>query len=274
MRRRLEELDRIDRDHGLGTLPTYVTHKRAQRRRGPVLPCLIIALTLTTFVMLRTPSTSGDRLRQLVGGDDQPLAGVVQGSHGRGTFAFALTQPGRQEPVSYNPCRPITYVVNPDGAPDGWETLVEQSVKAVSTATGFEFEYDGTTVDRRFQDRAGPLGTISPVLIGWATPDEFPRLDGDVAGLGGSSAIESTPGYLTYATGMVVLDRDQFAEIGAGSDGAPLQQAILEHEFGHVVGLAHVQDRSELMYGEAIARTTFGPGDLEGLTRLGAVPCG
>ena len=51
-------------------------------------------------------------------------------------------------------------------------------------------------------------------------------------------------------------------------------QAIVDHEFGHLVGLDHVTDPGELMAEVNLGRTSYGPGDLEGLARLGAIPCG
>lgn len=48
---------------------------------------------------------------------------------------------------------------------------------------------------------------------------------------------------------------------------------MLLHEFGHVFGLAHVDSPGELMYRRNVGRTTFGPGDREGLRRLGRGPC-
>ena len=58
-----------------------------------------------------------------------------------------------------------------------------------------------------------------------------------------------------------------------GQERANLQ-AIVDHEFGHLVGLDHVDDPGELMAEVNIGRTSYGPGDLEGLARLGAIPCG
>ena len=51
------------------------------------------------------------------------------------------------------------------------------------------------------------------------------------------------------------------------------QQAIVDHEFGHVVGLDHVHDPRELMNEDNVGLTTYGPGDREGLARLGAIDC-
>ena len=46
----------------------------------------------------------------------------------------------------------------------------------------------------------------------------------------------------------------------------------MDHEFGHVVGLDHVDDPAELIqYNMGV--TAYGPGDLEGMARLGSIPC-
>ena len=51
-------------------------------------------------------------------------------------------------------------------------------------------------------------------------------------------------------------------------------EAIVLHELAHVVGLAHVSEPMELMFADNTGQVTFGPGDLEGLARLGSLPCG
>ena len=45
------------------------------------------------------------------------------------------------------------------------------------------------------------------------------------------------------------------------------------HELGHVVGLAHVHDASELMNPENVGLTRLGPGDRAGLAALGSGRC-
>jgi len=273
MHRRLAELDRLDRRYGLGTMPAAAPPRRTRAGHGAFWPSLLVTIVVLVAVLALTPGVSGVRLRSLVGLGDHRLHHTVSTPPGRGGFRFVRNQPGSTEPVSYNPCRPIHYVVNPSGAPDDYLELVQQAVGEVARATGFEFEYDGTTDDRDFGHRGGGSRTSTPVLVGWATPQEVPRLAGDVAGLGGSVAVERTPDHLTYVTGMVALDRDVFAQLDPKPQGFEHLRAIVMHELGHVVGLAHVDDPTQLMYGDNIGRTSFGPGDLRGLARLGAVDC-
>ncbi len=45
------------------------------------------------------------------------------------------------------------------------------------------------------------------------------------------------------------------------------------HELGHVLGLAHVDDRHEVMYEKGVRISDYGPGDLKGLKILGSGPC-
>ena len=265
MHRRLAELDRLDRRYGLGAMPVAAPRRRTRTGHGPFWPSLLVTVVVLVAVLALTPGVAGVRLRSLVGLGDHRLHETVSAPQGRGGFRFTQHQPGSTEPVSYNPCRPIRYVVNPSGAPGDYLALVQQSVAEVARATGFEFEYDGTTGDRDFEHRGGMSVRSTPVLIGWATPGEVPGLAGDVAGLGGSTAVERTPDHLTFVTGMVTLDRDVFARLDQEPGGFEQLRAIVMHELGHVVGLAHVDDPTQLMYHDNNGRLSFGAGDLRGL---------
>lgn len=249
-------------------------HRRLTRERkqhGPVVPGLLVVVVIIAGVLLLDPSDSGRRMRELVGLDDR--LGEMVNADGDGEYAFAATQPGSDEPVSWNPCRPIEYVVNPDGAPDNWRELLDESIADISAATGFRFDDTGTSEERDFDDRLDGLGRPQPVLIGWADDEEIPRLGGDVAGLGGSTYIERNR-HRTYITGSISLDTDVFDDLDGERHGDDLMRAIITHELGHVVGLDHVDSSQELMYEDNIGQTELGPGDLEGLAMLGAVDCG
>jgi hypothetical protein len=232
----------------------------------------VVALLVTVCVLMLDSGANGFRFRSWLGMDDR-IVGAVEPS-GNGHYKFFDTQPGNPgRPVAWNPCEPIHYVVNPEGAPDGWQDVVADSVEVVSKAAGLSFEYDGTTADRSFTDRLDGVGRAKPVLVGWADADEVSKLEGDVAGVAGP-VTQTRGGFSRYVTGMVVLDRDAFDELELQAGGDAHEQAILMHELGHVLGLDHVADRHELMYESNLGRTTLGKGDRKGLAILGGVSCG
>ena len=72
---------------------------------------------------------------------------------------------------------------------------------------------------------------------------------------------------------MVALDTPQLTEIMASPNGADHARAIIVHELGHLVGLAHVDDPNELMYADNLGRLDLGPGDRRGLVALGSGRC-
>ena len=278
MKRSLRELDGLDPDFWTSA-PTgppppvpYAappTPHRRRRKVGPAVPGLLITALLLGGVVAFSPGDDMRTLRRLIGMDDERLSAVPEVEWGHGSFEFLMTQRGSKDPVGYDPCRVIEVEINPEGAPDDYRELVDTAIQRTGDASGLQFEIVGET-DRRDFDLAGEVGR-RPVLVAWSDEDEVPELEGDVAGLGGSVAADAGTGRLGYVTGIVVLDTDVF-------DGVPLfdssaDQAIIDHEFGHLVGLAHVDDPGELMYDESIGRTTYGPGDLEGLARLGGIDC-
>lgn len=214
-----------------------------------------------------SPAEESFTVRRLLGFDNDRLAAAPV-PHGSGTHEFMQTQLGSDKPVAYDSCRPIEVTVNPQGAPDDYDELVNTGLRNVEAATGLKFNRVGITDDRDF----GLDGAArrKPVLIAWATSDEVPELAGRIAGIGGSVAV-GPPGRLRYVTGIVVLDRDVFA--GFDRDESADAQGIVDHELGHLVGLGHVDDPGELMYEDNLGRNTFGPGDLEGLARLGPLGC-
>jgi hypothetical protein len=228
-------------------------------------------MLVTVCFLLVDSSANGFRFRSWLGIDDRVLGAVHPGSHGR--YRFFDTQPGSGDPVAWNPCEVIHYVVNPADAPDGWQGLVADGVAEVSSAAGVVFQYDGTTDDRSFADRLDALGRPLPVLIGWSDEDEVPKLEGDVAGLAGP-VTQTRRGFRRYVSGMVVLDREAFDELTGQRNAPAHQQAILMHELGHLLGLDHVNDVGELMFEANLGRTTLGEGDRRGLALLGGVPCG
>ena len=93
-------------------------------------------------------------------------------------------------PVMWDPCRPIRYVVRPDGAPPGGAELVAEGFRAMEKATGLKFVPDGT-IDEAPSRRRGSFqperygDRWAPVLVAWQSADENPDFAADVAGQAG-----------------------------------------------------------------------------------------
>lgn len=253
-----------------GGLPRPARRVRRARRQGGdrrrTVTTVMVTASVVFALVLFNLSPGAGQVRRWLGIDDR-LVAAVDGD-GRGAYEFLATRPGTDKPIAWSPCDAIEYVVNPDGAPDEWEDLLRSSVAAISAATGLVFSNEGTTDDRDFEGRFGPGGSPRPVLVGWADADEVEGLDGDVAGLAGPMSRDDGI-FQTYVTGRVVLDSEAFDDIGDARD----QRAIVMHELGHLVGLDHVDDPTQLMYKENTGVTELGRGDRSGLAILGNGRC-
>jgi hypothetical protein len=182
-------------------------------------------------------------------------------------------------PVAWDPCRPIHLVVNDAQAPAGSDQLLREAVGAVSSATGLRFVIDRPTTEAPSPERA-PMDNArygnrwSPVLVAWTDPSVVPALLGPVAGIAGpAEAPYYTDAQRHWVSGTVNLDGPDFRQILQTPDGWAHARAIVMHELGHLVGLAHAPVKTELMYWDNVGQMTFGPGDRDGLRQLGLGPC-
>ncbi|ALE07894.1 hypothetical protein AL755_15885 [Arthrobacter sp. ERGS1:01] len=215
----------------------------------------------------------------------QPLGKPAPVAHPSESYDF-IDGDSKENFVAYDPCRPIHYVTRPDNAPAGGRALITQAVAAASKASGLVFIDDGDTTEGDSKDRSpyqpDRYGKRwAPVLIVWATAAEQPQfamsagVDAkNVVGLGGSQAILGDAGSEVFVTGDVQLNAPALDETLAGPKGAALAGAVIEHELGHVLGLGHVQDPTQLMYEQSRDNVTgYAAGDLTGLARLGEGKC-
>ncbi|MFP5308374.1 MAG: matrixin family metalloprotease [Actinomycetes bacterium] len=178
-------------------------------------------------------------------------------------------------PVRWDPCEPVRWVLNPDGAPPTARADLEVAFSKVASATGIRFVFEGTTDEvpepdrpvhqpERYGDR------WAPVLIAWVTPSQtrMPILESD-AGVAVPVAVRVGDAH-AFVSAQVVLDQTEVLQGGFG-DRTTSWGGVLQHELAHVVGLDHVDDPRQLMHPVAQpGPSTFASGDLAGLRALGA----
>jgi hypothetical protein len=189
-------------------------------------------------------------------------------------YAF-LSRRGNGDPVRWNPCEPVHYVVNASLAPPGSIEDVHEAVRRISEATGIAFVYEGVSDERPSAARGAYLPSRygerwAPVLIGWVDPDgsdiPFHAPDGIASAV--ASPLYPDGAWDLYVSGWVAMNAEDPNPPGFD---APWQQGpVLLHELGHVMGLGHVDASGEIMQRAGGGATDLGPGDLEGLRRLGS----
>ena len=171
----------------------------------------------------------------------------MEPNSGRGDpNAFAFVAGSTDDPVRWNPCRTITWAPEVP-VPDGEQSRLEAAFNEVSRATGIPFA----------QVPAGQDADIDVNLSLVAGS----RVDGE-------GSMEYIPPYANIK-GRAIAGR---VDGTIGIETPPeLRTALYLHEIGHVIGLAHTADPSQVMYEvvEVEDAYGFGAGDLNGLRRLG-----
>ncbi|MEJ3658679.1 peptidase [Actinomycetes bacterium KLBMP 9759] len=286
MAKALAELDKLDERQGLGAPPACPPAAPPPRKRRFRLDATAgVALTVVAVFLVLSALRPAPELDETLPPVAPVLPADVSASRilpavdpgTTGAHAFLAKRPDGT-PVGFDPCRPIHYVVNPAGMPDGGLQIVRDAVAEIEKATGLAFTEDGVTSEPLTESRE-PLqpqrygDRWAPVLVGWATESQYPPLSGDVAGIAGPIPYEpSGPASEYYVSGQVGLDSDWFAEAVTQPEGDAAARGVVMHELGHVVGLDHVDEGWEVMNGSSDA-VEFGPGDREGLAAVGAGGC-
>ncbi len=180
------------------------------------------------------------------------------------------------QPVRWDPCRPVEFVIAPDGWPVGTRTDLELSMDRLAAASGLELSIVGETDER-------PSGTRlpyqperygerwAPVLVAWSRPGESGLGLRDVdRGLAAPVAV-GADGDRSLVSGQVVFNAERDDLEPGAADRATSWRSTMLHELAHLLGLGHVQDEDELMStfpGEGPVE--LGPGDRRGLAAVGA----
>jgi hypothetical protein len=274
-----------------GRLRRVLPRRRPGRlRRARPLIGLVVLVALAVAIVKFGPHSGSDTPSAATFlGSQVPPASTEESAHALGTpapvpagpggFEFLQHQPRDVEvPVAFDPCRPVHYVVNPAGEPADGQQLVADAITTLHQATGLRFVADGSTTEAPSKQRLAyqpdryDKSRWAPVLISWQDEQSYPSLAGYIAGIAGPRPWSTSSGQLAYVTGQVVLDRVQLDP--AQLPDRSMARAIILHELGHLVGLDHTADRTQIMYSEAEFNVAdYGAGDRRGLALLGTQPC-
>lgn len=179
-------------------------------------------------------------------------------------------------PVRWDPCSPLTIVVDSTDAPPAGRQDLDVAVEMVAEVTGLDIEVAGETEERPAGNRPAYQPERygerwAPILVSWA-----PAGHNGVA-LEDSDRAVALPvavgdeGEQTYVTGQLVLNAAHDDLNSGFDDRATSWGAVLLHELGHLVGLGHTEDPGELMHGSVVSGPVeFGPGDRAGLRAVGS----
>jgi Matrixin len=212
------------------------------------------------------------------------------------SYAFSTFSSGPnvdKTPIRWSPSAAIHYVVNPANAPAGAAADLTQAIAAIHLATGLNFVSDGVTTASTDNAactaataptcwaKTGPrtgAGGYAPVLIGWS-PATAPILTSNTSGDAMASTLHqlaptstvspSVAGDFELVSGIIAFNVTAGGKLPAGFGGGS-RGAVMLHELGHLVGLAHVTDPDQMMYPSLNGHVAaYGAGDLAGLTIAG-----
>lgn len=181
-------------------------------------------------------------------------------------------------PIRFDPCRPLHYVIRPDGAPPSGERMLRDAVAAVAQATGLRIVYDGPTdeapqLQRPSYDPTRYPERWAPYLFAWVQPTAENGLAGELAVSARTSWVSYEGKPNVYVSGLGLLDAPQFAAWVAAPRQTDIARQQLLVAAATMVGLGGTSQLGQVMSDRATVRTTYGPGDLFGLAELGSGPC-
>lgn len=140
-------------------------------------------------------------------------------------------------PVTW-PCGPIGYRLVLETAPPGASTLIREAAARISAVSGLQFQENPAV-----PNRAGADPGFRGITASWEPVESFEARNRDPDAIGSGGATHSAG---RYTSGDVRLLSDwagnMITDFAPGSAGP-----VLLHEFGHALGLSHLDDRRAVM---------------------------
>jgi hypothetical protein len=174
----------------------------------------------------------------------------------------------------WSTCEPIRFVLNTKNAPKGAVEDFKLAVTKMNGASALDLVVVGTTKAKSTTNWADSAGESDwrPVLISWGVGGTS-ILSENASGTATNRSVTNADGKKVIVSGQIVFNykHDDLYTPGFGAYGS--RTLLYMHEIGHVLGLDHTDDKSQMMYKNVAGTVDAGAGDLTGLKALGKGGC-
>lgn len=194
---------------------------------------------------------------------------------------------GKKMTMRWNPCQSaITYRVNTKALPKKRQARAVKDIRRgftlLSRATGMKFQYKGATsyVPKKNYVARNP----SEIMVSYVSQNKSSKYFSPLLMKSGKKYVSGTGGYSyqqwmnsngvkggAIGRGFVVLNANHDKSFKPGFGTQLSRGKLILHEIAHVVGLNHVEDKSQIMYHTLTlkGKASYRSGDRIGLQRLG-----